>query len=83
MGPTLSALYYTSLHLGAVVCLLLTALGTQQTYLFVSMGIAAIGGALLSIGIHRNRGAALNVYLARTAALELITGVSIVGALSL
>jgi len=45
--------------------------------------IAAVGGMLLAKGVFRAHGADLNVYLARSAALELATGAALAIALSL
>jgi 1,4-dihydroxy-2-naphthoate octaprenyltransferase len=80
LGDRLTRRYYLSLHVGAGGCLLAAWILGGPANLWLPATIALVGGMALSSGVARTRGAGLNVYLARTAALELATGAAIVGA---
>jgi 1,4-dihydroxy-2-naphthoate octaprenyltransferase len=78
-GPT--RIYLCLLHGAATACLAACAwhgpwtAGTPWRWLPVA--VAGGGGLLLCLGLARAQGATLNRYLARSAALELITGLSL------
>ncbi|MBA3848179.1 MAG: 1,4-dihydroxy-2-naphthoate octaprenyltransferase [Planctomycetes bacterium] len=77
--------WYGLLHVGAFACLgmaHLDGLGGKNG-LIVPIVAAGLGGAALTLGVALNRGRALNRYLARSAALQVITGVSLVLAMSI
>ena len=77
IGGNATRVYIAVLHLCAALCLSLAALYFDNDLLFISASIAGIGGLAISIAIARVEGAALNKFLGITAALELITGLSI------
>ena len=81
----LTRCYYGLLHAGACGCLIAAqALGAHARHgLIVPIVAAAVGGAALPAGVALNSGRELNRYLARSAALQLITGASLVVALSM
>ena len=86
LGDVRSRWYYLGLHLAAALCFLIAAGYTtilRREPFVLAAAIAAIGGLLLAKGVRRATGAGLNVYLARTAALELVTGAALSIALSL
>ena len=86
LGDCLSRFYYGALHAGAALAFLVAAgLSTQakrDPYVLAAT-LAGVGGLLLTRGVYRATGSGLNVYLARTAALELVTGAALATALSL
>jgi hypothetical protein len=55
---------------------------TREPFMAAAM-IAAVGGLLLAKGVMRAEGAGLNVYLARSALLELVTGAGLAAMLSI
>ncbi len=77
--------WYGLLHTGACACLVMAHLAGVggKNGLIVPIVAAGLGGAVLTAGVALNRGRALNRYLARSAALQLITGVSLVLAMSI
>jgi 1,4-dihydroxy-2-naphthoate octaprenyltransferase len=77
LGDRGARFYIALLHGLAVLCLVLAAWSWQRPSFLVPAAIAALGGTALSRGVHHAEGGALNQYLARSAALELITGVCI------
>ncbi len=81
MGDPATRVYGCALHLGATACLVALALRTGAGALWLPAGVAGVGGLLLCLGLVRTHGAALNGYLARSAALELITGLCLTAAL--
>ena len=86
LGDHLSRWYYLGLHLAAALSYLIGSAHTtalKRDPLVLAGVIAAVGGLLLAKGVLRAQGAGLNVYLARTAALELVTGAALAIALSL
>jgi 1,4-dihydroxy-2-naphthoate octaprenyltransferase len=83
LGDRASRVYIVLLHAGAALCLGLAAWRLGAWVMAVPAAIAGLGGALVGAGVARASGAALNGYLARSAALELITGLSLAGALTL
>jgi 1,4-dihydroxy-2-naphthoate octaprenyltransferase len=82
LGAPATRIYYLALHLGAGGCLLGAWILSPAAppWLALPGGIALVGGLLLSGLVARSDGAALNVCLARTAALEAATGAALVGA---
>ena len=86
LGDHASRWYYGALHAGAALAFVLGAAFSTQSgrdpYM-VACTCAAIGGVLLTRGVFQASGTALNVYLARTAALELVTGAALALALSI
>lgn len=82
LGDRLTRHYYLLLHLGAAGCLLAPWLASDAAppWLALPGGIALVGGMLLAGLVAKAEGAALNVCLARTAALEAATGAALVGA---
>jgi 1,4-dihydroxy-2-naphthoate octaprenyltransferase len=83
LGDRPSRIYIVLLHAGATTCLGLAAWRLGAWVLAVPVAVAGLGGGLVGLGVWRATGAALNGYLARSAALELITGLSLAGALTL
>lgn len=86
LGDRASRSYYLGLHMGAALSYLIGAAFSTRAgrdpYVLAG-AIAAIGGLLLAKGVMNAQGAALNVYLARSAALELATGAALAIALSI
>ncbi|MBA3699860.1 MAG: 1,4-dihydroxy-2-naphthoate polyprenyltransferase [Planctomycetes bacterium] len=80
LGDRLTRVYTCLLHLAATVCLVVVALKTGG-WLWLPAVVAGVGGLLLCSGLVRATGPALNGYLARSAALELITGLCLTAAL--
>ena len=78
LGAQNTRIYIALLHLSACLCLGLAAVHMHVNGLFVSACIAGLGGIALSIAIARRDGPALNRFLGLSAALELVTGLSIV-----
>ncbi len=83
MGAKLTKIYIFILHLAAASALFAAANLYEQTLLFISAGIALCGGLGLSIGIARAEKTALNKFLGLSAALEMLTGLSLVICLAL
>ena len=83
LGDRASRVYISLLHAGATVCLGLAAWRMGAWVMALPAVIAGLGGTLVAVGVARSTGAALNGYLARSAALELITGLSLATALTL
>ncbi len=86
LGDRSSRWYYLGLHLAAALAYLLAAaFSTPLTRdpLVCAAMIAAVGGLLLAKGVMQAQGAQLNVYLARSAALELVTGAALTILLSI
>lgn len=81
LGDRASRTYYALLHLVSAGCWWAPAVLLAQPWLALPAVVASVGGALLARGVARAQGAALNGYLARSAALELITGLCAVLAL--
>jgi len=81
LGDRRSRIYYGILHLAAAGCWWGAATLLERPWLMVPAAIATIGGAALARGVARAQGTDLNRYLARSAALELITGLSATAAL--
>ena len=81
LGDGATRVYICVLHGAATVCLTAFAWYGPWTgaafWRWVPMIIAGLGGVLLCAGLARTQGATLNRYLARSAALELITGLSL------
>ena len=75
--------YILGLHLTATLCIVLAAVVLGVPWLYAPAAVAGLGGLLLARGIARTRGAALNAYLARSAALELLTGAGLAAVLML
>lgn len=75
LGHQATLRYFAGLHIAATALWFLVAL-LWQPWLVVPAAIAGLGGLALSKGVSRHTGAALNPYLARSAALEGITGLS-------
>ena len=85
LGDRRSRWYYFGLQLLAALAYLVGAAFSTRVHRdsYVLAGIiAAVGGILLAKGVFRATGAGLNVYLARSAALELVTGAALAVALS-
>jgi 1,4-dihydroxy-2-naphthoate octaprenyltransferase len=86
LGDRASRFYYLGLHLAAALAYLLAAACstplTREPFMAAAM-IAAVGGLLLAKGVMRAEGAGLNVYLARSALLELVTGAGLAAMLSI
>src|SRR5439155_19359445 len=74
LGDRASRVYIVLLHLFATAALAGAAWLMQAWAMAVPALIAGAGGALLCRGLVATHGAALNRYLARSAALELFTG---------
>ena len=81
LGEHRTRWYYALLHLAAAGCWWAATALLAQGWLAVPATIATVGGAALAVGVARTHGAGLNRYLARSASLELITGLSAVVAL--
>lgn len=85
LGDTASRWYYGALHAAAALAFIGAAVATspraRDPYVLAAV-LAGVGGILLARGVRRTHGAALNVYLARSAALELLTGAVLVIALT-
>lgn len=75
LGDRATRWYYGGLHAGATVLWTAAALAWQP-WLALPAVLAGVGGAALSYGVARTNGAALNGYLARSAALQLGCGLS-------
>ncbi len=87
LGDRASRWYYGALHAGAGLAFALGAAFSTQLHrdpYMVACTCAVVGGLLLARGVQRTpNGPGLNVYLARTAALELVTGAALALALSI
>ena len=83
LGDRATRGYIVGLHATAMLCLVLAAWVMRLPALLAPAALAGIGGGLLSLGIARTQGAALNAYLARSAALELLTGAGLAAVLML
>lgn len=86
LGPRLTRGYYGLLHLGATCCLARVAFGPElhdHRWLAVPVVVAGVGGLLLTVLVARRDGPALNAMLARSAALELLTGALVVVGLTI
>jgi 1,4-dihydroxy-2-naphthoate polyprenyltransferase len=75
LGERASRWYYGGLHGAATLLWLIVAI-TWKGPLAVPAVLAGLGGALLTYGVARTTGIGLNAYLARSAALELATGLA-------
>ncbi|HEX3138488.1 MAG TPA: 1,4-dihydroxy-2-naphthoate octaprenyltransferase [Rhizobacter sp.] len=80
LGDRLTRIYCCLLHGAATACLATVAVKTGG-WLWLPGMVAGVGGLLLCAGLVRTHGPALNGYLARSAALELITGLCLTAAL--
>lgn len=80
LGDRATRVYYVLLHVAAATCLVVLAVKTGG-WLWLPAIVAGVGGLALSAGLVRTTGPALNGYLARSAALELITGLCLTAAL--
>jgi len=83
LGESRSRFYYGLLHLAAAACWWAAALWLGQAWLALPATLATAGGVALTYGVARTSGAELNGYLARSAALEAITGLSAAVALGM
>lgn len=83
LGDRATRGYIIGLHVTAMLCLVLAAWTMRLPALLAPAALAGIGGGLLGLGIARTQGAALNAYLARSAALELLTGAGLAAVLML
>ena len=81
LGDPLTRFYIVLLHIAATVCLGLAAQHGGGGWLWLAPSIAGCGGLALLSGLMRTYGPDLNGYLARSAALELITGLCLTAAL--
>lgn len=77
LGGKCSRIYMLLLHISACACLAAVAYYLKYPSFYIPAAIAGIGGIALSIGVFLTDGAQLNRYLGLSAALELITGLSI------
>jgi 1,4-dihydroxy-2-naphthoate octaprenyltransferase len=73
LGDRATRVYCCGLHAAATLCLAALALRLGG-WLWLPAAVAGLGGLLICVGLTRVRGPVLNGYLARSAALELITG---------
>jgi len=83
LGDRATRVYIVLLHAAATACLAGAAWLLRAWPLALPATVAGVGGALLCSGLVRSEGAALNRYLARSAALELITGLCLATALTI
>jgi len=83
LGERGARVYHAALHLAATACLITAALLAGRWSLTIPAGIAALGGAALSVAVFAARGAELNRSLARSAVLELVVAMSVVTVCSL
>jgi 1,4-dihydroxy-2-naphthoate polyprenyltransferase len=85
IGERASRWYYLALHLAAAACYAGAAneLAEREAWLWAVPAVALAGGLALSLGVFTASGAGLNRYLARSAALEMLTGALLVIALSI
>ena len=81
LGDRPTRVYCCLLHAAATACLAGVALRAGGGWLWLPAAVAGVGGLLLCRGLVRTSGPALNGYLARSAALELITGLCLTAAL--
>ncbi len=81
LGDHLTRRYCCLLHATATVCLVDVAIRVGGGWLWLPAAVAGVGGLLVCVGLMRTSGAALNGYLARSAALELITGLCLTAGL--
>jgi 1,4-dihydroxy-2-naphthoate polyprenyltransferase len=81
LGDPLTRVYLVIVHVAAVACLVFAAQPGGGGWLWLAPTIAGVGGLALLSGLLRTRGPALNGYLARSAALELITGLCLTAGL--
>ncbi len=82
MGDGPSRSYYGALHGAAALCLLAAAGFLEeptQKYLVLIAVVAAGGGVLLTKGVFKAQGPALNPFLGKSAALELLTAALLAG----
>jgi len=80
IGDRATRIYCCLLHAAATACLIAVAIKTGG-WLWLPAIVAGVGGLGLCAGLVRTHGPALNGYLARSAALELITGLCLTAAL--
>lgn len=83
LGDRGARVYYGLLHGAAALCWWTAALWLGQPGLAIPATLATAGGAALTYGVARSQGHTLNTYLARSAALELVTGLSAAVALGM
>jgi 1,4-dihydroxy-2-naphthoate polyprenyltransferase len=81
LGDRKTRLYCCLLHAAATVCLVDVAWRVGGGWLWLPATVAGVGGLLVCVGLVRTSGSALNGYLARSAALELITGLCLTAGL--
>ena len=82
MGDGPSRSYYGALHGATALCLLAAAgflAEPAQKYLVLIAVVAAGGGVLLTKGVFKAQGPALNPFLGKSAALELLTAALLAG----
>lgn len=83
LGARAARVYHALLHAAAVGCLIAAAVLVDVLLLWGPVLIAGLGGVAVAVAVARARGPALNRQLARSAGLELVTGLSIVLACTL
>jgi len=83
LGPVGGRAFHGVLHLCAASSLGLAATEARSWPLAGAASLALVLGGLLSLGVWRTTGAPLNAFLARTAGLEILTGVVIVLSLAI
>ncbi len=83
LGDRATRAYYLLLHLTAAGLLAAAAVLDGHPWRWLPVGVALVGGLVLARLVARTHGAALNAMLARTAALELLTGLCLVAAICL
>jgi 1,4-dihydroxy-2-naphthoate octaprenyltransferase len=83
LGDRHARIYICVLHLIATLMLVVAAWLVHHWSMLLPVVVAGTGGGLLCLGMSRTSGAELNRYLARSAALELITGLCLALALSM
>ncbi len=75
LGDRLSRVYLLALHASAVALFAVAAIALS--WLWPAVGVAAFGAVVAGIGTVRAQGAALNPWLGRTAAVELLTAATV------
>jgi len=83
LGDRASRVYIVLLHGAATSCLVLAGCLLHSWLFAIPALVAGLGGTGLCLGLLPSQGAALNRYLSRSAALELITGLCLAMALTM